>query len=992
MIGPADAGTDAGETITDLTPASGLLQIEQQPHGDKEISDALPEEAAKANVPWVVHAGDDVNLEETMDRLDSFEVEHFQLEEENLQYQGFAQGFAPAACGQLQEPSTYQALAFAGASRAAAMEVGGIGYRAQLEATISGQQLGHLLASSDARHLIDGQHTLTVEVDEASVAALYAAAGATACLTFEGPNIGGFPLLSGLHQVPIAPLACEIDWQASADWVQQQQQQQQNNLEQQRPPSQERKLQRPKRNHSDKESSHQQQREQHEKQFKEQHQHQYYSQQQNEYYQHYSQPHDLQQSYQHHSNHQQQDHRQHLEKKCGDEPRNAERRESVEAEDEEDKAEENTGAKEESQAAQEGKSKVQPKRPSEAMSDIVVVCTRTSRAAEPQEQSSLSGAGARRSLDSGRQSGQGSAPEDEAHATGLQVRSVQLLSDLSNEARPATAAGLAPVFGANLSPRPPSTPPKSSPWSPNGKKRPSSRGAGASPGLTSRPTTVGSTSPSPLHMSYDSAGIWTRPGTTECNMRRQRSPSPLRPSTSGSMTSRPDWDTSFYTKHEQRIPAYDALLDKNCPMLSNPVRLRHLIHTRELSDAHLHIVRSRFEQHRQMFDRDRKLGEQFRPVPLGAKEHDRLLTETAEMVPSNLADRIISGFPNGDHPSLKASPPPGGLQQVMMPAKSSPRKHLLKATSTLLCSPEWQSSALHEEVLDEQNRITAAEELGWQAGIVPSFQKIREEIAISWHKLQIPFELRKALSDGPLTAATPDSLYRLKAHFQELQNYEAATKKLIKDWLQRDMLLEAICGMHALGVNDARLVTLRADLQKLDQLSTRLVRDIGHWCRRFADLIVDPARDHSAIASSAKPRPIFIWGGRDAIERIQSDADRLSRGDLTIIQPLTGEQEVADVAGADTEADEQDDWSQRLTDWGFARAPSGRAANAVKAQKALPKPSCPLAAATVAGQNFKVADVLFEGPAPSWYRESVAKAGIKALKRGQLCGGGDKRL
>eukprot|EP00931_Biecheleriopsis_adriatica_P011310 TRINITY_DN11238_c0_g1_i1.p1 TRINITY_DN11238_c0_g1~~TRINITY_DN11238_c0_g1_i1.p1 ORF type:complete len:1001 (+),score=201.19 TRINITY_DN11238_c0_g1_i1:51-3053(+) len=1000
MSAPADTRADAGETGADLTPASeNGLQIEQKLHGDNEgILDALPEDYEK------VHAGGDVNacLEETVDRVDGFEAEQFKVEEEDTQYRGFAQGFTPVASAQLQGPSTHQALAFAGAGCAAVMEERGIGYRAQLEATISGDQLGQLLASSDARHFIDGHHSLTVEVDEASVAALYAAAGAGACLTFEGPNICGFPVLPGLQQeVPIEPLACEIGWQTSAGWVQQEQQ----NFEQQRPPSQERKPQRQGRSQNDKDSNPQQQKEQHEKHTREQQQQQSYSQQHHPY-----------QTYQPHNN-QPQDHRHHLEKKLihrqgimgGDELHNTEHRESAEAEHEEDEAEDNTEAQEETYTRQE--STGQPmSMPSEAMSDIVVVRTRASRVAEPQEQSSASGAGARRYSEARRNSGKGGASEaavdltghvplpskspshgeDEAHATGLQVRSVQLLGDLSNETRPATAAGMAPSFGAKLSPRPFSTPPRSSPRTPNSKNRPSSKGFGASPGLTSRPTTVGSTSPSPLRASFDSAGSWTRPGTMEAKMRQQQSPLPLRPSTS-SVASRPDWDNSFYTKHEQRIPVYDALLDKNCPMLSNPSRLRHLIHTRELSDAHLHIVRSRFEQHRQMFDHDGRLGEHFHPVPMGIKQH-RLLAEASDTAPDNLADRIISGFPDGDHPSLKFSPPPGGLQQVMKPAQSSPRKHRLMAMSTLLCSPEWQSSALHEEVLDEQNHPTAAKELGGKAGIVPSFQKIREEIAISWHKLQIPLELRTVLSDGHLTAATPDSLYRLKAHFQELQNYEAATKKLILEWLQRDTLLEAICGMHALGVNDTRLTMLRADLQKLDRLSTSLVRDIGHWCRRFGDLIVDTSRDHSAMASTSKPRPIFVWGGRDAIERIQADADRLSRGDLTVFQPPEVEQEVADAAGAEAEADGGDDWSQRLTDWGFARASSGRGNQAVKAQKKLPMPASPLAAATVAGQSFKVADVLFEGPAPSWYRESVAKAGIKALKRGQLCGGGDKRM
>eukprot|EP00435_Cladocopium_sp_Y103_P036565 s1049_g9.t1 len=76
---------------------------------------------------------------------------------------------------------------------------------------------------------------------------------------------------------------------------------------------------------------------------------------------------------------------------------------------------------------------------------------------------------------------------------------------------------------------------------------------------------------------------------------------------------------------------------------------------------------------------------------------------------------------------------------------------------------------------------------------------------------------------------------------------------------------------------------------------------------------------------------------------------------------------------------EEQSVSQRFKDWGFA--------SSSQKSKALLLPTCSLAAATVAAQNFKVADVLFEGPAPSWYRPTVARAGIKALKRGLPCGG-----
>eukprot|EP00913_Durusdinium_trenchii_P001336 g1234.t1 len=243
-----------------------------------------------------------------------------------------------------------------------------------------------------------------------------------------------------------------------------------------------------------------------------------------------------------------------------------------------------------------------------------------------------------------------------------------------------------------------------------------------------------------------------------------------------------------------------------------------------------------------------------------------------------------------------------------------------------------------------------------------SWRNMAGEIKLLWHRLQIPLDLRTAMDDGPLATVSPANLGHLQTHLDEMQQYEFATKKVIKNWLRRQRLLEAIASAHALGVNDQRLVKLKADVQKLDRLSCTLVNDIGNWSRRFAELIVDPSRDPMASPSRPTPRPIFVWGGRDAIEQIQSDAERLIRGDLSV-----GQQ------------DEQSK-SQRFKDWGFARS------------KAALLPPCSLAAATVAAQNFKVTDVLFEGPAPSWYRPKVAKAGIKALKRGLPCGGGDKRL
>ncbi|CAE8683025.1 unnamed protein product, partial [Polarella glacialis] len=51
------------------------------------------------------------------------------------------------------------------------------GFPGELEATVTGEQLGHLLANAQFGNYLQGTQQLVVEVDEASVAALYAVAG-----------------------------------------------------------------------------------------------------------------------------------------------------------------------------------------------------------------------------------------------------------------------------------------------------------------------------------------------------------------------------------------------------------------------------------------------------------------------------------------------------------------------------------------------------------------------------------------------------------------------------------------------------------------------------------------------------------------------------------------------------------------------------------------------------------------------------------------------
>eukprot|EP00435_Cladocopium_sp_Y103_P038209 s1049_g10.t1 len=223
----------------------------------------------------------------------------------------------------------------------------------------------------------------------------------------------------------------------------------------------------------------------------------------------------------------------------------------------------------------------------------------------------------------------------------------------------------------------------------------------------------------------------------------------------------------------------------------------------------------------------------------------------------------------------------------------------------IVCCPEWQGSTLHEEIIDGEDssvRIDVSEvEATEQGTLAPSWKKLEGEIKLLWHRLQIPLDLRSAMDDGPMTSVTPERteqpipvsgqvgcklptviLQCPQAHLDDMQKYESSTRKLIRNWLRREKLLESVCNSHALGVNDQRLAKLKADVQRLDRLSCSLVNDIGTWSRKFAELIVDPSRDPMAPPNSSKPRPIFVWAGRDAIERIQSDAERLIRGDLSV--------------------------------------------------------------------------------------------------------------
>jgi len=438
------------------------------------------------------------------------------------------------------------------------------------------------------------------------------------------------------------------------------------------------------------------------------------------------------------------------------------------------------------------------------------------------------------------------------------------------------------------------------------------------------------------------------------------------------VANRPEWNESYTSIQEQRIPRYDALIDDHCPAMTSPMRLKHLIGTRELSGEYLLIIRERFEHHRNLFDPEGNLGDHARP----------------EVAPrSSDGGRPTRSFKS----SSKAGSEDAVGEDLGRSGLASPSGPQPRSMASLACSPEWCNSALHCECLE----MDAGGE-GLDAGtdcnddddeLVSRWLRLREKVDKLWYKMQIPLSVRESVAEASLASVTPHSLVRLRRHHKELLQYEAETKRIVSGCVSREALMDVIRCAHALGVNDARLGTLKADLVKLDRLSTDLVRAIGVWSRRFPHLCVDETKLPGGILSpgGAKRRGIFVWGGRDCIERVQSDSDALSRGEVHVLEAasspeMPAELEVAssgDVGGA----------GAGMSDWIADKNAVGEMGNSAAGK--LPtttgvKP-CPLVSSAMASQEWTINDVLHNGPPPAWYRNRTARAGIKALRRGGQC-------
>eukprot|EP00927_Polykrikos_kofoidii_P016984 TRINITY_DN17715_c0_g2_i1.p1 TRINITY_DN17715_c0_g2~~TRINITY_DN17715_c0_g2_i1.p1 ORF type:complete len:840 (-),score=177.97 TRINITY_DN17715_c0_g2_i1:136-2307(-) len=461
----------------------------------------------------------------------------------------------------------------------------------------------------------------------------------------------------------------------------------------------------------------------------------------------------------------------------------------------------------------------------------------------------------------------------------------------------------------------------------------------------------------------------------------QRSGIRSSPSKVGKPDRQRSWDDSYYCVSQRRIPAYDSLIDDHCPLMGSPNRLRHLIKTRELHDQYLYIVRSRFEKHRRLFGRDGRFGEHLRPVRPPSPEDENDPSRVPQYLGMRMSELEATSQSGTPRPWVKVAiggddePPPA---TSALPPRVPP---------SLACSPDWCTSALHDECLRNpeipidpfstddvsvhDHSTVSSHDLGQR------FEHLRGRIQMLWYKLQIPVAVRDAIEHGPFATVTPGSLYQLEMHLKELIAYHLRTRSIITDWLERETLLETIKHAHALGVNDGRLEKLMGDLRRLEDVSKALLSACGAWSRRFGPMAVDVTKVQHLSLGGALPRAIFVWAGRDMAERIQSDSHALSRGD----SHLAGVNGVVARPGSRRQAS-QDERKHRQS------VVSGSGAAAVSARR---RP-CPLVASALMAQRYGPTDVLHQGPPPPWYSQQVAEAGIKAIRRGVMCGGGEKRL
>lgn len=312
------------------------------------------------------------------------------------------------------------------------------------------------------------------------------------------------------------------------------------------------------------------------------------------------------------------------------------------------------------------------------------------------------------------------------------------------------------------------------------------------------------------------------------------------------------------------------------------------------------------------------------------------------------------------------------------------------------CSPEWHDSALHRDCLRDLDSGHLDDRMGGldvgAAGeVLPvRWERMRGRIETLWNELQVAIMVREEMRAGPFASITPDSVYRLEMHLHELLEFRIETKRIVFEWLRREAVLDAVKRAHALALNDARLGELREDLSELDRLSVSIVRMCGAWSRRFGHLAVDVTKLTVSLGDGPTPHAAFLWAGRDVVERVQTETEALCAG-----RPFIGDFAGGGEKEAGGNCGNPGESVGGLGSWleKGGRAPLMPETGALSAsQSPSSRPLAPLVSSVITHQRFKVSDVLHDGPSPPWYHPRIARAGIKAMRRGVPCGGRDKRL
>jgi hypothetical protein len=242
--------------------------------------------------------------------------------------------------------------------------------------------------------------------------------------------------------------------------------------------------------------------------------------------------------------------------------------------------------------------------------------------------------------------------------------------------------------------------------------------------------------------------------------------------------------------------------------------------------------------------------------------------------------------------------------------------------------------------------------------VAARWRRVHMRIQHLWGETGIPASVRQAIKNGPMSEVTPGSIFELERHLQELLSFDASTRFIICDWIDRENTLEAIKHAHALCINDARLDELKVNLQTLDKKSTELLRSIDQWTCNFSHFIVDVARIGSTTELSTDP--LFIWRGKNAAEQIREDVAALARGEPHL---------AGGVGPVDHEIVKDVDSLPQLSQSALTDMFRGGAAPP------------PIVLEAMKTQKYAIHDVLFDGAPPTWYQPRVARVGLAALHR-----------